>query len=63
VARFRDVLLKFRPFALAQDGTQWYLGLNEEHRITALAPSFSGFLELCSESYDKYFCLDYYLLN
>jgi hypothetical protein len=31
VARFRDVILKYRPFALAHDGTRWYLGLNRGH--------------------------------
>ena len=43
------------------DQTAWVL--HEEHRIAALAPSFSGFLELCTESYDKHFCLDYYRLK
>jgi len=28
VARFRDVILSFRPFAIAHDGYRWYLGLN-----------------------------------
>jgi hypothetical protein len=44
---------------LNADGrTAWIL--HEEHRITPLAPSFSDFLDLCAESYERHWCLDYY---
>ena len=31
VARFRDIVLKFRPFALARDANRWYLGVNRRN--------------------------------
>ncbi len=46
---------------LADDRMVW--ALMAENRAVPVATSFSGFLELCAEAYDRYFCLDYYLLN
>jgi hypothetical protein len=47
---------------LKADGrTAWVL--HEEHRIAPLAPSFSGFLDVCTKEFDRYFGLDYYHLS
>ena len=31
--------------------------------LVPLAASFSGFLDIWTKAYDRFFCLDYYLLN
>jgi hypothetical protein len=45
----------------AEDRTAW--ALMSENRVTPFAPSFAGFLEVCTESYDWSFGLDYYSLD
>lgn len=52
VARFRDVILKFRPFALACDDARWYVALNrrnEEYEGTVYLgePTRPADLEKC----------------
>jgi hypothetical protein len=42
----------------AEDQTAW--ALMAENRVTPFAPSFAGFLEVCTKSYNLGFCLDYY---
>lgn len=45
----------------ADGQTAWVL--MSEHKIIPIASSFSGFLDVCVEAYDKYFLLDYSHLN